>query len=240
MTGTPREELENVAKTLEHFAGFNEVLAHLTYEVLAEHFVGDTCLEIGLGEGIQIPLLLSRFKKVTGVDAAPTLIEKARKKGRSERLELVCSMAEDYRPERGFDTIIMGHLLEHLDDGVPVMRGALDWVNPSGRLLVCESNADSLHRKAAVIMGLLESVTELGPLKSSLGQRRVYTRSLLEKEISDAGWVIEHFGGYFLKPLTNDQLEKVGTPELTRAYHELGKEYPEIAAEMIAVCRPPY
>ncbi len=238
MTGTSQKELEKVAQTLKHSVGFNEVLTHLTYEVLSEYFVGDACLDIGLGEGLQISLLLERFKRVTGVDAAQTLLNTIRKQSESERLELVCSMVQDYEPKSQFDTIIMGHFLEHLDDGIPVMRQALDWLNPGGRLLVCESNADSLHRKAAVIMGLLESVTELGPLKSSCGQRRVYTRSLMQDELTEAGWVIEHFGGFFLKPLANNQLEQVCTPDLIRAYHELGKQYPEIAAEMFVVCRP--
>ena len=43
-------------------------------------------------------------------------------------------------------------------------------------------------------------------------------------------------GGVFLKPLTNSQIEKWWTEEMMDAFYELGKEYPEIAAEIYAVC----
>ncbi|MFH1742739.1 MAG: class I SAM-dependent methyltransferase [bacterium] len=238
MADTSREQLEEVARTMSHAAGLDEVLNHLTYKALGEHFTGETCLDVGCGEGLHIPFLLDRFGHVTIVDGSLMLVEKARKNYPSERLEIVHSMIGDYRPEGKFDTIILGHVLQYLDDGVPVIRAVREWLSLQGRLLICDSNADSIHRSAAVIMGLLSSVTELGPRKQSLAQRRVYTRALLEKEVQQAGgWTIEHFGGYFLKPLTNAQLESIGTPDLINAYYELGRRYPDIAAEIYVVCR---
>jgi len=48
-----------------------------------------------------------------------------------------------------------GHVLEHVDDPVAVLRLVKSWLKPGGRVLAAVPNARSIHRQAAVIMGLL-------------------------------------------------------------------------------------
>jgi hypothetical protein len=85
-------------------------------------------------------------------------------------------------------------------------------------------------------MGLLKRVDELNELDKKLGHRRVYSWETLKKDIEKAGLKIKAMGGVFLKSLTNSQIEKWWTEEMMDAFYELGKEYPEIAAEIYAVC----
>ena len=85
-------------------------------------------------------------------------------------------------------------------------------------------------------MGLLKRVDDLNELDEKLGHRRIYTWETLQKDIKKAGLNIKAMGGVFLKPLTNAQIEKWWTEEMMDTFYELGKEYPEIAAEIYAVC----
>jgi hypothetical protein len=43
------------------------------------------------------------------------------------------------------------------------------------------------------------------------------------------------FGGYWLKPLSNAQLEAHWTPEMLEAYMQVGERYPDIAAEIYVI-----
>ena len=43
------------------------------------------------------------------------------------------------------------------------------------------------------------------------------------------------FGGYWLKPLSNAQLDRDWTPEMLDAFMALGERYPDVAAEIYVV-----
>ena len=51
----------------------------------------------------------------------------------------------------------------------------------------------------------------------------------------DAGLAIEKSGGYWLKPLSNRQIEATWTPQMLDAFMQLGERYPDIAAEIYVV-----
>jgi hypothetical protein len=46
-------------------------------------------------------------------------------------------------------------------------------------------------------------------------------------------------GGVFFKPLTNQQIQDHWTEEMIQGFYELGKDFPEYAAELYAVCEMP-
>ena len=145
-------------------------------------------------------------------------------------------MFENYDPNEQFYTIIMAHILEHVKDPILILKKAKNWLRDDGVILIDVPNANSIHRQAGVKMGLLKSVDELNKLDKKLGHRRVYTWETLKRDIESAGLKIKKMGGVFLNPLTNAQIEKWFTEEMMDAFYELGKEYPEIAAEIYAVC----
>jgi hypothetical protein len=67
------------------------------------------------------------------------------------------------------------------------------------------------------------------------GHRRVFEPASFKAAFAEAGLAIEHFGGYWLKPVSNAQIEKTWTPEMLSAFMVLGEKYPEIAAEIYVV-----
>ncbi len=82
---------------------------------------------------------------------------------------------------------------------------------------------------------MLDSEDSLNPTDLHHGHRRVYDPESFQAEFLAAGLSIRHFGGYWIKPLSNVQMEAVWTLEMIRAFMQLGERYPDIAAEIYAI-----
>ena len=145
------------------------------------------------------------------------------------------SLFEEFKPTKKFDNIVLGHVLEHVEDPKRLLSSVKSWLAPGGRVLCAVPNSRSLHRQAAVVMGLLGFEEELNDADRHHGHRRVYNPESFRREFSNVGLKIDFFGGYWLKPLSNSQLEKNWTPEMVEAFMKLGERYPDIAAEMVIV-----
>jgi hypothetical protein len=96
-----------------------------------------------------------------------------------------------------------------------------------------------LHRQAAVLLGLLEFEEQLNEADIHHGHRRVYNPETFRRDFLKAGLTIEVFGGYWLKPVSNAQIEQSWTSEMLQAFMKLGERYPDISAEMYIVAHRP-
>jgi hypothetical protein len=54
-----------------------------------------------------------------------------------------------------------------------------------------------------------------------------------------AGFGIEIFGGYWLKPVSIRQIDETWTPEMLAAFMALGERYPDIAGEIYVIAHLP-
>jgi 2-polyprenyl-3-methyl-5-hydroxy-6-metoxy-1,4-benzoquinol methylase len=151
---------------------------------------------------------------------------------------VVNALFEEYAPAQPFDTVVLGHVLEHVIDPVGLLERIRGWVAPGGVLLATVPNAHSLHRQAAVLMGLLPTEDALNEADHHYGHRRVYDLAALRADFDAAGWTIATSGGYWLKPVSNAQIAEHWTPEMLAAFLELGERYPDEAAEIYVVAEP--
>jgi 2-polyprenyl-3-methyl-5-hydroxy-6-metoxy-1,4-benzoquinol methylase len=156
-------------------------------------------------------------------------------KARHPQVDVVNSLFEEYRSGPAFQTIVMGHVLEHVENPVEILELARNWLTPQGRILAAVPNARSLHRQAATIMGLLPHESALNEADRHHGHRRVYNPESFRAEFTQAGLGIELCGGYWLKPLANAQLESWFSAEMIDAFMVLGERYPDIAGEIYLV-----
>jgi len=92
-----------------------------------------------------------------------------------------------------------------------------------------------VHRQAAVIMGLLPHEAALNEADLAHGHRRVFDPESFRACFNDGALAIDVFGGYWLKPLSNPQIEASWSPEMVDAFMRLGERYPDIAAEIYVV-----
>ena len=228
-----RERLERIAADSWYAKGVNAASVAHSGEIFARHFRGTSCLELGPAEGVMTELLLQSFPLLTLVDGSEQFCDQLRE--RFPDATVVRSLFEDFSPERQFDAIVLGHVLEHVADPSALLTSAREWLAPDGAIYAAVPNARSLHRQAAVLMGLLGSEHELNETDLHHGHRRVYDPESFRSDVLGAGLRIKVFGGYWLKPLSNAQIDETFTPEMIQAFMRLGERYPDIAAEIYVI-----
>ena len=197
------------------------------------HLQGPEGLELGPAEGEMSQFLANDFEKLTVVDGSGELLEKITP---LPNLKKVHSLFEEFKPDGRYNTIIMEHILEHVDSPTELLIKVKDWLMPSGKILIGVPNGNSIHRLVAVKMGLLDHPCELNSRDHSLGHRRVYTPDTLRLDLQRAGLHLVEMGGVFFKPLSNSQIQDYWTEEMIQGFYELGKDFPDNAAELYAVC----
>lgn len=222
---------------LSSYTKFNDWLIRRRYAKLKQYFKGDSCLEMGSAEGAGTPFLLEHFSHVTIVDGSQAAIDSVLKQNPSPKLKGVHSYFEsmDFGQEL-FDTIVLAHILEHVDTPQVTLSQAVKFMKPDGVLIIDVPNGNSLHRQVGVKMSLLKTKVSLNEADLSIGHQRVYEPDTFKQELEKANLKIIHFGGMFLKVLSNSQTEKVFNDEQLEALFKVGEDNPEIAAEMFAVC----
>ena len=228
-----RERIESIAGESWYARGVNGVMVGYSGEVFARHFRGGSCLELGPGEGVMTGLLDREFKSLTIVDGSARFCADLRE--RYPKAEVIQSMFEDFDTEALFDAIVLGHVLEHVIDPPALLRAAKGWLAPTGSIYAAVPNARSLHRQAAVMMGILGEEHELNEQDHHHGHRRVYDPESFRHDFIGAGLKIEIFGGFWIKPVANSQIESDWTEEMVRSFMELGERYPDIAAEIYVI-----
>lgn len=207
-------------------------LATYCYEASKPFFHGKKCLELGPSSGYMTRFLVNDFERVVAVEGAADLVEKI---SDAPNLVKICSLFQDFKTDEKFDTIILNHVLEHIADPIPLLKQILSWLAPKGKFIVGVPNARSFHRMVAVKMGLLESIYSLNERDIQLGHERVYDMDLLKTQLHEAGFIIKHETGVFLKFLANGQIEKWFSHEMIQAFYELGKDFPELCAEILVI-----
>jgi 2-polyprenyl-3-methyl-5-hydroxy-6-metoxy-1,4-benzoquinol methylase len=236
MSQAERARLEGISNVSLYCAGANSASIKYSFKVAERHLVGDTILEMGPAEGVMTELLAATGKKLTLVEGSALFCDALRH--RFPQANIVHALFEEFESNELFDNIILGHVLEHVKDPVDILSRAKRWLKPGiGRIFGAVPNARSLHRQAAVIMGLLKQEDSLNELDIHHGHRRVFNPDSFRNTFSQAGLNIEICGGYWMKPVSNAQIEASWTPEMLEAFMKLGERYSDIAGELYVVAK---
>jgi len=215
---------------------FDKRLIRYRYETIKSKLVGKKCLELGPAEGEMIQFLIQDFEQLTVVEGSSELLAKIPDR---YNVTKVHSLFEEFEPEYAFDTIILEHVLEHVDDPVCLLMRVKEWLTSDGRLFLGVPNGNSIHRLAAVKMGILDNPCQLNPRDHALGHRRVYTPVTFRADIEKSGLNVIEMGGVYFKPLSNGQIQEYWTEEMIQGFFELGKDFPDFAAIQAALSETP-
>ena len=190
-------------------------------------------MELGCADGQMTQYLTDDFMELTAVDGAKDLLDIIPER---DNLIKVHSLFEDFSPGKQYDFIILEHVLEHVDDPVALIRRLKNWLSPGGKCFLGVPNGHSIHRLAAAKMGMLDHPCQLNERDHSLGHRRVYTPETFREDIEKSGLIIEELGGVYFKPVSNGQIENEWSEAMMDGFYESGKDFPEHAAEIFALC----
>ena len=230
-----KQALERISENSLYGAGPAPIAVNYSFEVLSRFLIGNSILELGPAEGVMTDRLVTLGKRLTAVEGANLFCEELRR--RHPQILVINALFEEFQTNDRFDNIMMGHVLEHVEDPVAILVQAKQWLAPGGRILAAVPNSRSLHRQAAVIMGLLPAEDAMNDMDLHHGHRRVFNPESFRACFTQAGYRIDIFGGYWLKPISNRQIEETWSPEMLSAFMQLGERYPDVAAEIYLVAR---
>ena len=197
-----------------------------------------TLLECGIGHGYSSAIFEAYFANHTVVDADKRLIDNYKNQHPDTKIKFIKTYFENFDSDDKFDVIVLGFILEHVDDPVEIIRRMLMFLKEDGQLFIAVPNAEALNRRIGHLAGLLPDICVLSENDHALGHKRYYTKQTLVADCHEAGCRIKKMEGVFLKPITTDQFLNLKLPEnLLNAYCEVGRDYPELCLGMLAeVC----
>ena len=197
-------------------------------------------LELGLGHGFTAQVFAPEFEDYTILEGSAAVIAAFRRRCPGFRGRIVEGFFEDYAPPAPFDVVIMGFVLEHVEDPEGLLRRYGRLLGPGGRLFVAVPNAASMNRRLGHLAGLLPDLLQLSQHDLDLGHRRYFTTESLREAVERAGGEVVRMEGIYLKPLTTEQLRSLGlSPRIFEALCQLGTAYPELCCGLLAEVRFP-
>jgi 2-polyprenyl-3-methyl-5-hydroxy-6-metoxy-1,4-benzoquinol methylase len=212
-------------------------LKQYRYRVMCPFFLNGRCLDLGCGDGTITQWLANAFEDLTVVDGSQQLLDRL---SPFPNLTKIHGYFEDLPkllpPNKLYNTIILSHSLEHIEKPRDVLNDIKTFLDGNGRVIIVVPNGNSLHRQLGVKMGLLKYRCELHGPERAVGHKKVYTLDALKSELQDVGFSVVASGGFFLKTLSAKQMDESWTEEMMDGFYELGKDYPEMDAEIFAIC----
>lgn len=209
-------------------------------ERVAEFSTGATSLlELGLGHGITAEAFDRHFRRHVIVDASPAVIREFRERYPRSKAEIVESYFEVFDSPERFDVVMLGYILEHVDDPVRILLHFKKFIAPRGKMFVTVPNAEVLNRRLGHLAGMLDNMLQLSEHDHLLGHKRYYTVKSLRQDIAAAGYKIARLEGIYLKPLTTRQMMSLNLePRVIRALCLAAIDYPELACGLLAEIVP--
>lgn len=225
--------LNRISEQFNYSQGINGLMIEYLTTKTIRFLKPGSVLELGPAEGASTVILAKYISELEVVDASKKNIRKI--KQFLPNVKCHHSLFENFRTSTRFNNIILGHVLEHVQSPELIVSKCLEWLKPQGRVIVSVPNADSFHREIGVVLGLIGSKKELNPSDLLIGHRRVFDRQELETLFLENKFKIIESSGFFLKTMSNSQIEQNWNESVIRLLMRLGEEIPGKAAELFLV-----
>jgi 2-polyprenyl-3-methyl-5-hydroxy-6-metoxy-1,4-benzoquinol methylase len=199
---------------------------------------GASLLELGLGHGYTTNIFSKHFDRHTVLEGSPAVIENFKKKYPGCECEIIETYFEEFVSRQKFNVIVMGFILEHVNDPVRILNHFKKYLSPGGKMFVAVPNAEVLNRRLGHIAGLLPDMQAMSENDRILGHQRYYTVETLSNDIKEAGYSIEKMEGIYLKPFTTGQMISLQFDrKIIDALCVVGIQYPELSCGILAELR---
>jgi 2-polyprenyl-3-methyl-5-hydroxy-6-metoxy-1,4-benzoquinol methylase len=191
-------------------------------------------LELGIGHGHTCNHFSDYYATYSVIDGSKSVIEQFKLQYPQSKAEIIESYFETFRTNETYDVIIMGFVLEHVDNPAQILNHFKQFIAPNGRCFVSVPNAESLHRRFGHEAGLLGDMSTLSAGDHALGHQRLYTVESMTQQLQECGYEVINQEGIFLKPLTTGQLKSLAlSQEILDGMCKVGIHYPELSAGLL-------
>ncbi|MGO4326835.1 class I SAM-dependent methyltransferase [Cupriavidus sp. 2TAF22] len=194
----------------------------------------EALLELGLGHGFTASAFDQRCDRHVIVEGSPLVIELFGKRHPELAHTVVLDYFETFETEQRFDVIVMGFILEHVDDPGLLLARYRRFLKPGGKVYVAVPNAKSMNRRLGLELGLIDDIYSLNANDIALGHQRQYCRDTLRAVLNEHGYAITHEEGIYLKPLPLSVLKTL--PDMRanmQAMLKVGVGFPDLCVALL-------
>jgi trans-aconitate methyltransferase len=155
-------------------------------------------LELACGPGTWTPMLLRTAATITAVDAAPEMLDRARRRVGDAAVRFVQADVFSWRPDRRYDTVFFGFWLSHVppDHFDEFWRLVQDCLVPGGRVFFMD---DALRTTEEIQSNPSSSIIVRRTAEGSEHRlvKVAYTAGQLQERLTDLGWqfVVQQIAG---------------------------------------------
>lgn len=186
-------------------------------------------LELGLGHGFTTNKFAEFYAEHVVLDGSKAVIENFKQHYPECKSAIIETYFENYTTKQKFDIIVMGFVLEHVENPVLLIEKYKNFLNESGSIYIAVPNAEALNRQLGFYAGMLDNLEKMSGNDVLLGHKRYYTVKTLEKDILTAGCKIDLIEGIYLKPFTTKQMNSLALDKnIYDALCAVGINYPEL------------
>lgn len=214
----------------------NEILLTWYPKRIVMHSAGaKSILELGLGHGYATEIFSKNFERQVVLEGSHAVIDNFHKKFPECEARVIETRFESFSTSEKFDVIVMGFVLEHVDDPFEIISRYKHFMAPGAKMFLAAPNAEALNRRLGYLAGLLGDMGEMSQNDRLLGHKRYYTVDTLTEVINRAGCRVEMMEGIYLKPLTTSQIISLDLDDkIIQALCEVGVAYPELSCGILA------
>lgn len=224
------EYLPNAATAIE-----NDLILNWYPERIIKRFgsVG-SILELGIGHGYTPGLFNAVCDRHVIIEGSQLVIDLFKEKSPDFTGEVVFSYFEEFDTDERFDAIVMGFVLEHVDDPGVLLARFKKFLKPGGRIYVAVPNAKSMNRRLGVELGKIDDIYSLNANDHALGHKRQYCRDTLKTEMQSHGYSVSLEEGIYLKPLPLAVLKTLPDfQENLDAMLRVGIDFPDLCVALL-------
>lgn len=207
----------------------NRLILNWYSQRIMDSATGTSLLELGVGHGHTTARFDDRFKRHLVLEGSKEVIRQFRNNFSDCQAEILQTFFEKFHTTEKFDVIVMGFILEHVEDPSIILSQFKHYLSPQGSIFVTVPNCEPLNKRFGYEAGMLSDLTELSDADKAFGHHRLFTVSSLSALVESHGYRIKNTEGIFLKPITTGQIQSLQLPEnILQSMLKVGVQYPEL------------
>ena len=212
----------------------NNLMLNWYTDRIIDMIQGESLLELGIGHGYSSMKFSKAFKRHLVLEGSQEIINEFQQRFGSNQMEIVNTYFESFFSEEKFDVIVMGFILEHVDDPSVILNKYKYFLKKDGKVYVTVPNCEALNKRIGYEAGLLKDISSLSEADCALGHKRLFTIKTLRNLVEMSGYRVNKTEGIFLKPITTQQIIDLKlSDEILQAMLKVGQNYPELCVGIL-------
>jgi 2-polyprenyl-3-methyl-5-hydroxy-6-metoxy-1,4-benzoquinol methylase len=196
---------------------------------------GKSCLDLGLGHGVAATILSRTIEDYTVIEGSKTIIDEYKNHNKDTNATIIQSYFEDFETDKRYDIIVMGFILEHVENPLEILNKYKRFLKESGIICISLPNFAQLNRRIGQLMGVIQTMEFFTDNDIDLGHKHLFDVESFKALISSADLKLLSLEGIYMKPITTVQIKQLDLgKDFLKALITIGKDYPELSVAMFA------